>query len=119
MLKLNEGEDLSKIVHGKSTYEYMETDLALKLKFQRTMADQSALHVEKILEMYKGFERLSTLVDVAGGIGHSLNMIISKYPSIKGTNFDLPHVIQDAPTYPGFFNFCYLLIKYNENSIIL
>ncbi|KAK4279758.1 hypothetical protein QN277_011483 [Acacia crassicarpa] len=101
VLKVNEGEDLSKILLGKSVYEYMKTDPSLKLKFQRTMADQSALHMEKILETYKGFEGISTLVDVAGGIGHSLNMIISKYPSIKGINFDLPHVVQDAPTYPG------------------
>nr|QAX90938.1 caffeic acid O-methyltransferase [Catalpa bungei]QAX90957.1 caffeic acid O-methyltransferase [Catalpa bungei] len=50
---------------------------------------------------YKGFEGLKSLVDVGGGIGTSLNMIISKYPSIKGINFDLPHVIQDAPSYSG------------------
>jgi O-methyltransferase domain len=30
-----------------------------------------------------------------------LNMITSKYPNIKGINFDLPHVIADAPPYPG------------------
>ncbi|XP_037497528.1 caffeic acid 3-O-methyltransferase 1 [Jatropha curcas] len=28
-------------------------------------------------------------------------MIISKYPSIKGINYDLPHVIQSAPPYTG------------------
>jgi caffeic acid 3-O-methyltransferase len=28
-------------------------------------------------------------------------MIVSKYPSIRGINFDLPHVIEDAPSYPG------------------
>ncbi|KAM4105989.1 hypothetical protein ACJW30_04G029600 [Castanea mollissima] len=28
-------------------------------------------------------------------------MIISKYPSVKGINFDLPQVIQHAPSYPG------------------
>ncbi|MED6175415.1 hypothetical protein PIB30_078135 [Stylosanthes scabra] len=28
-------------------------------------------------------------------------MIINKYPSIKGINFDLPQVILNAPTYPG------------------
>ena len=54
-----------------------------------------------MLENYKGFEGVSTLVDVAGNIGINLNMIISKYPTIKGINFDLPHVIKDAPTYKG------------------
>jgi caffeic acid 3-O-methyltransferase len=28
-------------------------------------------------------------------------MIISKYPSIKGINFDLPQVIENAPPLPG------------------
>nr|KJB52490.1 hypothetical protein B456_008G264700 [Gossypium raimondii] len=28
-------------------------------------------------------------------------MIVSKYPTIKGINFDLPHVIENAPTCPG------------------
>ncbi|KAL0452359.1 UNVERIFIED_CONTAM: Caffeic acid 3-O-methyltransferase [Sesamum latifolium] len=49
----------------------------------------------------QGFEGVKSLVDVGGGIGASLKMILSKYPSIKAINFDLPHVIQDAPSYPG------------------
>ncbi|KAK8466251.1 hypothetical protein PHAVU_008G040166 [Phaseolus vulgaris] len=28
-------------------------------------------------------------------------MIISKHPSIKGINFDLPHVIENSPPVPG------------------
>ena len=40
---------------------------------------------------------------LAGGTGTVVNMIVSKYPSIKGINFDLPHVIEDAPQYPGMF----------------
>ncbi|GKV16535.1 hypothetical protein SLEP1_g27165 [Rubroshorea leprosula] len=38
---------------------------------------------------------------VGGGLGVTLNFITSKYPSIKGINFDLPHVVQHAPPYPG------------------
>ncbi|KAL0452358.1 UNVERIFIED_CONTAM: Caffeic acid 3-O-methyltransferase [Sesamum latifolium] len=49
----------------------------------------------------QGFEGVKSLVDVGGGVGASLKMILSKYPSIKAINFDLPHVIQDAPSYPG------------------
>ncbi|PPD84376.1 hypothetical protein GOBAR_DD18691 [Gossypium barbadense] len=33
--------------------------------------------------------------------GATLSMIVSKYPTIKGINFDLPHVIENAPTCPG------------------
>ncbi|CAN4113727.1 unnamed protein product [Withania somnifera] len=30
-----------------------------------------------------------------------MTSIVSKYPHIKGVNFDLPHVIKEAPAYPG------------------
>lgn len=65
------------------------------------MADHSTITMKKILETYKGFEGLNSVVDVGGGTGAVLSMIVSKYPSLKGINFDLPHVIEDAPTYPG------------------
>ena len=57
--------------------------------------------MKDVLETYKGFEGISTLVDVGGGIGKSLKMIISKYPSIRGINFDLPQVVQHALSHPG------------------
>ncbi|RHN78896.1 putative methyltransferase [Medicago truncatula] len=57
--------------------------------------------MKRILTLYKGFEGVSTLVDVGGGVGNALKQIISEYPSIKGINFDLPQVVQDAPTHPG------------------
>lgn len=65
------------------------------------MADICTTHMKRILETYTGFEGISTLVDVGGGTGHGLKMIISKYPSIKGINFDLPQVIENAPPFPG------------------
>ncbi|CBI34619.3 unnamed protein product, partial [Vitis vinifera] len=48
-----------------------------------------------------GFEGLKPLVDVGGGNGSILNVIVSKYPSIKGINFDLAPVIEKSPSYPG------------------
>lgn len=65
------------------------------------MSDHSTITMKKLLETYKGFEGLNSVVDVGGGTGAVLSMIVSKYPSIKGINFDLPHVIEDAPSYPG------------------
>ncbi|KAK4567260.1 hypothetical protein RGQ29_003176 [Quercus rubra] len=79
----------------------MKADASLNNLFNKAMADLSGIHMKKILEKYEGFEGVSLLVDVAGGTGASLNMVISKYPSIKGINFDLPQVIQHAPSYPG------------------
>ncbi|MFQ6659027.1 hypothetical protein Gotur_028071 [Gossypium turneri] len=65
------------------------------------MINHTGLVLKEILHSYKGLQQLSSLVDVGGGLGITLNLITSKYPSIKGINFDLPHVIQHAPAYPG------------------
>ncbi|XP_059453505.1 caffeic acid 3-O-methyltransferase-like [Corylus avellana] len=100
---LEEGNTFEK-VHGRSAYQHMNADPTFNKVFNKAMADISGITMTRMLETYKGFEGLSSLVDVAGGTGATLNMIISKYPSIKGINFDLPHVIQHAPSYPGIEN---------------
>ncbi|KAL2920657.1 Caffeic acid 3-O-methyltransferase 1 [Bienertia sinuspersici] len=65
------------------------------------MDHHSTIVMKKILDSYNGFEGKSTLVDGGGATGLTLNMIRAKYPSIKGINFDLPHIIKDAPSFPG------------------
>ncbi|KAD4982146.1 hypothetical protein R6Q59_001731 [Mikania micrantha] len=47
------------------------------------------------------FEGLKTLVDVGGGDGTALPMIVEACPWIKGFNFDLPHVVSVAPPCVG------------------
>lgn len=85
--------------HNMSLFDYMEKDCELSDAFHRAMSDNSTMALKKILQTYKGFEGLTSLVDVGGGVGTTLNMIISKYPSIVGINFDLPHVLENAPSY--------------------
>lgn len=71
--------------------------------FRGSMKDFNKLIAVMMVENYKGFEALRSLVDVGGGDGYILNMIISKYPSIKGINFDLASVIEKSPSYRGQF----------------
>ncbi|XP_060204007.1 LOW QUALITY PROTEIN: caffeic acid 3-O-methyltransferase-like [Lycium barbarum] len=87
--------------YGMTAFEYHGTDPRFNKVFNRGMSDHSTMTMKKILEDYKGFEGLNSIVDVGGGTGATVNMIVSKHPSIKGINFDLPHVIEDAPAYPG------------------
>lgn len=88
-------------VYGMPSYQYMEKDTELNEMFFKAMAHAGPIEVKKVLKVYKGFEGLSTLVDVGGGVGQTLKLILSAYPSIKGVNFDLPQTIQDAPPHPG------------------
>lgn len=98
---LNEEEDVFKIVHGMSMFEYMEIDTNFKTIFHNAMASVSIIQMKHVLQIYEGFEGISTLVDVAGGIGLCLKMIVSKHPSIRGINFDLPQVVQYGLSHPG------------------
>ncbi|OIS99396.1 caffeic acid 3-o-methyltransferase 1 [Nicotiana attenuata] len=88
-------------VHGVHAFEYPKSDPKFNYVFNKAMINHTTVVIKKILENYKGFDNLKTLVDVGGGLGVNLKMITAKYPTIKGTNFDLPHVVQHAPSYPG------------------
>ncbi|TYI65019.1 hypothetical protein E1A91_D09G128500v1 [Gossypium mustelinum] len=88
-------------VHGTNAFEYPGKDPRFNQIFNTAMINHTGLVLKEILHSYKGFQQLSSLVDVGGGLGITLNLITSKYPSIKGINFDLPHVIKHAPAYHG------------------
>ena len=110
-----EGGNQFKKVHGMPIFQYMDMDPTFNELFNKGMADLSTIIMKKILEVYQGFEGLTSLVDVGGGTGKCLSMIISKNASIKGINFDSPHVTQSAPSYLGIIsNF---LSRINSNNI--
>ncbi|XP_024028456.1 caffeic acid 3-O-methyltransferase 1 [Morus notabilis] len=96
-----EGGNAFNITYGMHAFEYIGTDLRFNKVFSKAMHSHSTVVMKSILEHYKGFENIKQLVDVGGGLGVTLNQITSKYPHIKGINFDLPHVVENAPSYPG------------------
>lgn len=89
--------------HGMNAFEYAAKDPRYNHIFNQAMYNQSSMVLKEILDHYEGFEKLGhkCLVDVGGGLGQVIGSIVSKYPTIKGVNFDLPHVIKQAPIYPG------------------
>ncbi|PIA41655.1 hypothetical protein AQUCO_02200232v1 [Aquilegia coerulea] len=87
--------------HGMHAFEYGKTDARFDQLFNRGMFNYSTIFVKKMLETYEGFEDLKEVVDVGGGVGTTISLITSKYTAIHGINFDLPHVIEQAQTYPG------------------
>ncbi|XP_054780315.1 cathecol O-methyltransferase 1-like [Prosopis cineraria] len=87
-------------VHGSHVFEYPGSDSRFNDAFNKAIANATTLIMTKILEFYKGFEDITLLVDVGGGLGITLSLITSKHPHIQGINFDLPHVIRHAPPFP-------------------
>ncbi|CAF2065461.1 unnamed protein product [Brassica oleracea var. botrytis] len=96
-----EGKDAFMSAHGMRAFEYLGSDEQFAEMFNLAMSESSTLVMKKILEVYKGFEDVDTLVDVGGGVGTVLALVTSKYPRIKGINFDLASVIANAPPCPG------------------
>ncbi|KAL6218726.1 hypothetical protein ACLB2K_011935 [Fragaria x ananassa] len=90
-----------KEVHGKQLFEYADSNPNFNGVFNSAMVSFTTLIMWRILDSYKGFEHLTQLVDVGGGLGVALSLITSRYPHIKGINYDLPHVIKQAPQYSG------------------
>ncbi|KAG6548083.1 hypothetical protein Mapa_010363 [Marchantia paleacea] len=84
------------LYHGQRSFEMMETDSRFRKVFHKSMADHTHIWVALLLEKYKGFEGLNSLVDVGGGVGATLAMILSRYSHLKGTNFDRPHVVANG-----------------------
>ncbi|CAL4916387.1 unnamed protein product [Urochloa decumbens] len=86
--------------HGMSMFEYQGKDARFNRVFNEGMKNHSTVITKKLLEVYTGFDGIGTLVDVGGGVGATIHAITSKYPHIKGINYDLPHVISEAPPSP-------------------
>ncbi|KAJ0453784.1 putative caffeate O-methyltransferase [Helianthus annuus] len=87
--------------NGVTTFEFGALDARFNNVFNTAMLNHTTIVMKRILECYDGFDGLKHVVDVGGGLGTTINMIVSKHPTIKGINFDLPHVTQHAPLYPG------------------
>ncbi|KAJ4961019.1 hypothetical protein NE237_020929 [Protea cynaroides] len=87
--------------HGENHADYIRKNPEMGEDFRSCFFEFNVLFMKKVLETYKGFEGVRVLVDGGGGTGQVLSMIVSKYPSIKGINFDLPHVIESAAPYSG------------------
>jgi len=96
-----EGRDAFNSAHGMKIFEYINSDQPFAELFNRAMSEPSTMIMKKVLDVYRGFEDVNTLVDVGGGNGTVLGLVTSKYPHIKGVNFDLAQVLTQAPFYPG------------------
>jgi O-methyltransferase domain/Dimerisation domain len=68
--------------------------------FSETMIGFHGMEPAAIAAAYD-FSGLKTLVDVGGSSGHLLTTIVASRAELRGTLFDLPHVVRDAPALIG------------------
>ena len=89
--------------HGESIWEMASNNLEFNSLFNQGMVGYTKLTLDAITKGYKdGFSELEgSLVDVGGGMGRLVANIVKTYPHIEGINFDMPHVVANAPLHPG------------------
>jgi hypothetical protein len=88
--------------YDMSPWEYLSHDPQANRIFNEAMTANSSTVMASVAKMYEdGFKSINTLVDVGGGMGSSLSMIVKEHSHIRGINFDLPHVIATAPPITG------------------
>ncbi|MGE0088083.1 MAG: methyltransferase [Bacteroidales bacterium] len=89
------GESTFKKHTGSDVFEYMEVNPHNNKVYNKAMTNSSLLISKAILSEYS-FGNYNCIVDIGGGEGILLAMILKKYKNLKGINFDLPHVVSES-----------------------
>ncbi|KAF8673749.1 hypothetical protein HU200_048502 [Digitaria exilis] len=96
-----EGVTPTEKAYGMPLFEHLGSDEASNTLFNQAMAGHTEIITKKLLELYRGFDGVDLLVDVGGGTGSTLRMITARHKNLRGVNYDLPHVIAQAPPVEG------------------
>lgn len=82
-----------------SLVEYYATHPDESAIFNAAMVAKARAVLPAVAAAYD-FGGLATVVDVGGGRGHLLELVLARAPSAAGVLFELPHVLADAVTGP-------------------
>ncbi|WVZ99243.1 hypothetical protein U9M48_044571 [Paspalum notatum var. saurae] len=90
---------LFEMTHGHKTWDMNTHNPAFGALFNQGMVSDSSFIMDIVIkECGDVFQGLSSLVDVAGGLGGAAMAISAAFPSVKCSVLDLPEVIANAPT---------------------
>ncbi|GLT86039.1 hypothetical protein SLE2022_042020 [Rubroshorea leprosula] len=85
-------------VHGKDFWSYAAEDPSHSKLLDDALACLARIAVTAAINGCPDvFDGVGNLVDVGGGNGTTLRLLVKAFPWIKGINFDLPHVVSVAP----------------------
>jgi len=91
------GETAFDHVHGAPLFEFLASHPDEEGVFSRAMAGRVSATEATIAENYD-FSGAKVVVDVGGGHGALLGMLLTVHPHLHGVLFDLPHVVAGART---------------------
>ncbi|OIV93580.1 hypothetical protein TanjilG_04812 [Lupinus angustifolius] len=84
--------------HAQDLWQYTAANPDHSNLFNDAMACEANLTVPAIIEGYsEAFDGINSLVDVGGGNGTAMSIVVKACSWIRAINFDLQHVIDKAP----------------------
>jgi hypothetical protein len=87
-----------KMTHGRDIWELAAHDAAFGRLFDAGMVADSSFIMDVVVRECGGvFEGISSLVDVAGGLGGATQTIAKAFPNLECSVLDLPNVVASAP----------------------
>jgi hypothetical protein len=89
------GEPAFQHVFKEELFKYLSRHPDKAQLFDEAMVSGSELMNRAIIDAYD-FSGFTALIDIAGGYGSTLCAILTQHPNLKGTLFDLPHVVPKA-----------------------
>ena len=89
------GENAFRAMHGEDVWSYRSTRPELNAIFNEAMVSRTNQATEAILDAYD-FSGFKTIVDIGGGSGALLAMILTRHKDSSGVVFDQPHVVEGA-----------------------
>ncbi|MBC8484636.1 MAG: methyltransferase [Bacteroidetes bacterium] len=97
------GENAAQKIYGMQIFAYLKKDPVASEIYNKAMTNTSYMTCSAIVSAYS-FAGINDLVDVGGGHGFLLSIILSKHKNMKGIVYDLPHVVNDAKFFFEKFN---------------
>jgi hypothetical protein len=86
-------------VYGMPLFQYFAQHPEDAQIFNQAMSDLSSLDSPAVAEAYS-FAGIHSIVDIAGGHGLLLATIMARNPHLKGTLYEMPHVVEGAKNGP-------------------
>ncbi len=83
---------------GETFYTYVSRNKSIGEDFARYCEATGKEWLQSVINMLD-LSQYETIVDVGGGNGYFLSMLLSKYSSLKGKVFDLPNRIIEAQSF--------------------
>lgn len=93
------GRPALELLHGTSIFKFFQQNEEEARIFDEAMTALSTMDGPAVIEAYS-FDGIRSIVDVAGGVGLLLATILEAHPQMRGTLYDLPHVIERAKQGP-------------------